>query len=205
MIMRYLFFYLVMAFITFSSCGNDEKKKEQTISFDALAPHNLSEETFTLQASASSGLAVLFTSSNTSIVSINGDIATLHNSGLVNITAYQSGNEEYYEASRITHPLIINKDNDPEKLSQTIVFNLGISLWKSSYGDLVLEATASSGLPITYTVSRPDLVTVKDNILTLNEGIYTENITITASQAGNAEYNAAPNISKNITVEHDTH
>jgi hypothetical protein len=193
--------------ILFAACsGGDNSKSEQSISFDALPPHNRSEVSFELNASASSGLPVSFSSSDLSAASINGKTITLLKAGNVNITASQAGNDEYYEAPNVSRVLIIQEGNDPNKKDQTITFNLNITELKSSDGDLTLDASASSGLLVTFTVNNPDIALITGNTLHLQDGTYSgENITITALQSGNNEYNAAPNVAKSLQVEHDTH
>jgi hypothetical protein len=201
-----LFVLSVMSILFVACSGDDNSKSEQLISFNALSPHNRSEVSFELNASASSGLPVSFSSSDLSTASINGKTVTLLKAGNVTITASQAGNDEYYEAPNVSRTLSIQEGNDSSKKSQTITFNLNITELKSSYGDLTLDANASSGLPVTFTVSNPDIALITGNILRLQDGTYSdENITITASQSGNNEYNAAPNVAKSLQVEHDTH
>jgi hypothetical protein len=202
--MRYLKF-LFIVLVLFTSCGEKNNgKQEQTISFGNLLPHNLSEGAFELTATASSGLPVSFASSNSSIASINGNTVTLRAKGTVEITASQPGNDEYFEAPNIVRSLIINEDNNPDKSDQTITFTLSVSEWTYGSGDLILEATASSGLPVVFSSDYP-YVSITGNVLRLTyEGVhYDANATITASQPGNDEYNAAPNVSRTLHVQHN--
>ncbi|MDR0700384.1 MAG: hypothetical protein LBG28_14390 [Tannerella sp.] len=202
--MKQLFSTFFIA-ILFAACGGgDNTRSEQTITFDPLLPHNLSEGSFELTATASSGLPVVFASSDLSVASISGETVTLHKKGMITITATQSGNDRYFEAPAIKRNLIINEDNDPNKKNQTITFELSVTSLNYNVGVLTLEATASSGLPVTfYTDHR--FVRITGNTLELvYEGIhYDDYATITASQAGNSEYNAAPNVSKILHVVHD--
>lgn len=80
------------------------------------------------------------------------------------------------------------------KASQTITFAaLGTKIYGST--PIVLAATASSGLPVTYTkVSGP--ATLSGNKLTLT-GAGT--VVVRASQAGNTSYSAAPSVDRSIT------
>jgi gliding motility-associated-like protein len=60
-----------------------------------------------------------------------------------------------------------------------------------------LEATATSGLPVSFSASDQDIVSFNDNIMTIQrEGT----VTITASNSGNINYNAAPDVSRVITT-----
>ncbi|MFM8420239.1 MAG: YDG domain-containing protein, partial [Verrucomicrobiota bacterium] len=82
------------------------------------------------------------------------------------------------------------------KGNQAITFNLSPSTF--AYGDAIpLSATASSGLPVTYTVTPSSVAEVVNSQLVMR-GPGTA--TVTASQAGNAAWNAAANVSRSITV-----
>ena len=82
----------------------------QTITFSALPTQTLSAGVYTLSASASSGLGVSFTSSNSSIASVSGNVATLVAGGTVQITANQGGNSIYDTAPSVTQNLTIIDD-----------------------------------------------------------------------------------------------
>ena len=80
----------------------------QTISFGTLAPVIYGNANFSLSATASSGLAVSYSSSNTSVATVSGSIVTIIGIGTTNITASQSGNTSFYPASNVTQALIVN-------------------------------------------------------------------------------------------------
>ncbi|MCD9853452.1 YDG domain-containing protein [Epilithonimonas sp. JDS] len=83
------------------------------------------------------------------------------------------------------------------KGSQTIT-GLPIAITKI-YGDAdyALTATASSGLTVTYTSSNTDVATVTGSTVKI---IGAGNATITAQQIGNANYNAASDVTQALTV-----
>ena len=202
--MKHLRFLALLSLLAMASCGKDSTKANQTITFDPLQPRNLSEQSFELQATASSGLAISFASSNTAIATVNGSRVTLLQSGIVNITASQAGNSEYFEAPAIQRMLVINNDGDPNKENQTVTFNLSLAEWKASQGELTLEATASSGLPVTFYSTHPNVQISGNKLnLTYTGDHYNNEATIIASQEGNDQYNAAPNVSRTLRVEHD--
>ena len=192
------------------ACGSSDVKLNQTVSFDYLAPHNLSEGSFILKAIATSGLPVSFLSSDTTIATIKGSIVTLIKSGTVDITAMQSGNAKYYAAGTVTRSLTVNEDNNAVKKDQTITFALNDTVWKVSKGYMTLKATASSGLPVTFTSSNIAYAAITGNLLEVSSGAIVGNndgvlVVITASQAGNYLYNAAPTVSQTLRVIHDVH
>ena len=84
----------------------------------------------------------------------------------------------------------------PVMANQTITFN---PLPTKTYSDapFSLTATASSGLPVTYTSSDANVATVSGNIVTI---LKAGSVTITASQGGNANYLAAADVQQTLTV-----
>ena len=83
------------------------------------------------------------------------------------------------------------------KNSQTITFS---ALASKTYGDIPfnLSGSASSGLTVSYTSSDPSVATVSGNTVTI---VGVGSTTITASQGGDASYNAAPNVVQTLTVD----
>jgi len=86
------------------------------------------------------------------------------------------------------------------KTSQTITFN---SLTSKTYGDIAytLNATSSSGLTISYSSDNTAVANVSGTTLTI-VGAGTANIT--ASQTGNAVYEAATNITQQLIINKKT-
>lgn len=166
-------------------------KGNQTITFAQPAAKTFGDAAFSLVATSSSGLAVTFVSSNTSVATITGSTVTILASGTTDITASQAGNANYNAASNVIQTLTVNKAN------QTITFN---ALTPKLVGDAAfdLTATASSGLSVTYASSNSAVATVSGNTLTVVGSGTTD---ITASQAGNANYNAAASVVQPFTVK----
>ncbi|MDR0506902.1 MAG: T9SS type A sorting domain-containing protein [Dysgonamonadaceae bacterium] len=82
------------------------------------------------------------------------------------------------------------------KLDQTIVWTQTLA---ANYGDapVTLTATASSELPVVFESGNTDVATVSDNILTVHNA---GTSVITATQAGNDNYNAASAVTLTLTV-----
>jgi hypothetical protein len=77
------------------------KKANQSISFHLVSMSGMGSGTFT--AGSSSGLSLEYTSSNPNILSIASDGSwTINNSGIVTVTAYQTGNSEYNAAKPVS-------------------------------------------------------------------------------------------------------
>ena len=79
---------------------------------------------------------------------------------------------------------------------QTIAFS---ALTAKTVGDapFALAATASSGLPVTFSSLTPAVATVSGNMVTI---IAAGTATIAANQAGNAQYAAAPQVTQSFTI-----
>ena len=166
----------------------------QSITFAALPSKLTSDADFAPGATASSGLAVTYTSSNTAVATIvNGQIHII-GGGTCTITASQNGNTSFASATSVGQTLTVNK------LSQTITFG-ALSSKVTSDADFSPGATASSGLTVTYASSNTAVATIVSNQIHI---IGSGTTTITASQVGNSTYNAATDVSQSFTVNNVT-
>ncbi|WP_396180957.1 glycine-rich domain-containing protein, partial [Flavobacterium sp.] len=75
--------------------------QDQTINFNALPSKKVGEANFSPGATASSGLAVTYTSSNTNVATIVGNNIQIVGSGSCTITASQAGDNYYHPASSV--------------------------------------------------------------------------------------------------------
>lgn len=82
-------------------------KARQVITFSLEGLEMLPNITFELPGTSDSGLPLVYTSSDESILSIEGNTATSHNSGTVSITASQPGNENYEAAIPVIETLTV--------------------------------------------------------------------------------------------------
>jgi cyanophycinase-like exopeptidase len=162
----------------------------QTITFAALPQKIYGNPSFALTATASSSLPVAYASSNESIATISNGNVNIVGAGTVTITASQNGNALYAPASSVERTLTIDKAN------QTITFN-AIGDKKLSLGSFILNAASDSGLPITFESSLTGVASVSGSKVTLHGTGTTD---ITASQAGNSNYNAAISVVQSLTV-----
>ncbi len=189
--------------ITASQAGSDDHlaapdvnqtltvgKANQTITFEALGAKVYGDADYSPGATASSGLAVAYSSSNPSVATIIDGKIHIVGFGTSTITASQAGNVNYNVASNIDQTLTVNKK------AQTIAFG---ALTSKAYGDVDYDpgAAASSGLPITYTSSNTSVAAIVDGQIHI---VGAGTATITASQAGDDNYLAAPNVEQGLTV-----
>ncbi|MFM9837590.1 MAG: choice-of-anchor I family protein [Cyclobacteriaceae bacterium] len=190
------YFYKVRAFndFGFSTESNTESvtitKVDQTITFNALPAKNFGDASFTLSATSTSGLPVSFISSDATIASISGNTVTILKVGTVNITASQVGDASFNAATSVVQPLTINKAN------QTTTFS---ALPAKTFGDaaFALSATSSSSLPVSFSSSDATVASITGNTVTI---LKAGTVNITASQAGDASFNAATNVVQPLTI-----
>ncbi|PTY04248.1 hypothetical protein DB347_20335 [Opitutaceae bacterium EW11] len=164
-------------------------RASQTITFPVdLKNHTVGDPAFEINAVSSSGLAISSYSVISGPASIeSGSKLLITGTGTIKIRAVQNGDSNYLSATQeVTW--------DASRKSQTITFpNPGPLQVGISY---TLNATASSGLPVTLTlVSGP--ATLNGNVLTLtSQGV----AHVVASQAGNTSYNPADDVPIDISA-----
>ncbi|MBX2942966.1 MAG: thrombospondin type 3 repeat-containing protein [Cyclobacteriaceae bacterium] len=93
-----------------ANCDGIFDKVDQTISFDQTVNHTLGDNSFALNATSSSGLDVVFSTSSDK-VQINSSLVTIVSAGRVSIAANQPGNDSYNPADEVAQSFCIN----PEK------------------------------------------------------------------------------------------
>lgn len=137
------------------------------------------DTTIPVVATTPNGERIILSSSNSDIIEVIADTALLAKAvGTVEITAYQAGNAEYEEAT------------DTKEFTVTLLQKQTITWEQNLYGllttsqPLVLTATATSGMPITYESANTNVVRIEDGTLVVvGEG----ETTITATQEGGVD------------------
>lgn len=168
----------------------DPSKQDQTITFQTVNDKVFDDAPFDLAATASSNLSVSF-SVVSGPIEIDGNQVTITGAGSATIAANQDGNEEYNSAPEVTQSFTI------AKATQLITIDL-IADKLVSDEPFEVMASVNSGLPLVYEVS--GVATISENTITLQGLIGT--VTVTASQAGNDNYNqASASISFEVTQE----
>ena len=161
-------------------------KSNQTITFAALGNKTFGEADFTVGATASSGLAVSFAASGSCTVA--GATVHITAAGSCTIAASQAGDASYDAATSVSQSLAI------AKAGQTIAFG-ALTDRTLLNPDFTLAATASSGLAVSYSASGN--CTVAGATVRIGGA---GSCTITASQAGDANYNAATPVAHTFKV-----
>jgi sugar lactone lactonase YvrE len=162
----------------------------QTITFTPPAsPVTYGVSPIALSATATSGLPVTF-----SLVSgpatLNGSTLTITGAGAVVVAANQTGNTNYTAASQVMASIVVNQ------APQTITFTPPASPVKYGVSPIALSATATSGLPVTFSlVSGP--ATLSGSTLTITGS---GTVVVAANQVGNTNYTAAPQVTQSVLV-----
>jgi len=154
-------------------------KNTQSISFDDIPEKLVNDEPFDLTANASSGLAVSYSSSDPEVATVSDNTVTIVGAGETTITAIQEGNEEYLAAPIVQKALKVNK------LDQTISIT-DIPDKVTTDPDFEVEAESSSGMDLNYEISGPASI----NGTTISLDGKTGEVSVTAIQSGNEEYNS---------------
>ena len=165
-------------------------RSNQTITFGTLPSKTSLDSSFELNATASSGLAVSYVSSNPAVATVEGSSVSIVAQGVTTIRASQDGNESFNPAPFVEQDLMVSK------VDQAITFN-SIPSQLLSAGTYTLNATASSGLGINFVSEDPAVASISGNVASLIKGGTTK---ITAKQTGNSIYNAAPEASQILIV-----
>jgi hypothetical protein len=173
--------------------GPSVEARPQTISFGA-APQLALGGSATVTATASSGLAISYSSTTPNVCSVDvgTGIVTDLIGGTCTIAANQSGNTTFAPAAQVTQSITVNFDPN-----QTISFGAVPTL---SFGGIArVTATASSGLAVRYSSTTPTACTV-DSTTGLVTDLTVGTCSIAADQPGDTYFNPAPQVTQAITV-----
>lgn len=100
-------------------------KRTQSITFPDIPTKTMSNADFQLQASASSGLAVSYVSSNPSVATVSGSTVHIVGIGTADITASQPGNTIYTAATAVTKKLTVSMlTGSVKQMADTIEFRI---------------------------------------------------------------------------------
>ncbi len=142
----------------------------QTIAFGSLPDRTLGAPAFTIAASASSGLPVAFTPDTPTVCDVVGHTVTLKTSGICSLLASQDGDNLYLPAPDVWQSFAVF---DPAKQAQTVTFG---ALSNQLLGEpaVPISATASSGLPVSFSTGTFNICQVSANtvIMTARRYVY---------------------------------
>jgi hypothetical protein len=159
----------------------------QTITF-GVAPSVVVAGSGTVTAASSSGLAVTFSSTSLTCSVTPGGVVTGTSAGACVIDALQAGDFNYLPASSAL-------SLDIGKGSQSITLRAAPAVTVGSTGQL--SATSTAALPVTYSTTSATCSVSAAGELT---GVHAGPCDILASQPGNDDYLAAPDVLQTITI-----
>ncbi|MBH1964723.1 MAG: hypothetical protein I8H77_10335, partial [Comamonadaceae bacterium] len=151
--------------------------------------------TFALAATGgASGNPVVFASSTPTVCMVSGSTATINAAGSCSLTANQAGNANFSSAPPASLTVAIGKQNQAitnfAAAPASPVFAPGGTF-------SVIATGGASGIPVVYASSTPAVCTVAGSTATT---VAAGDCVLTANQAGNANYNAAPAASLTVAI-----
>lgn len=173
-----------------------ESAQSQTITFNTLANQPLGTAPFTVNATASSGLTVIFNSQTPLICAVsgtNGTTVTLGATGTCTIQATQAGNAQYAAATPVNQGFQVTS---AALLSQTVSFG-ALANQQIGSAAFVLSATSSSSLAVSFASTTSTVCTVSVATVTM---VAIGTCTIQATQPGNSIYAAALPVTQSFQV-----
>ncbi len=163
------------------------QKADQAIAFGPIEDATFGDVDYDIGGALStSGLAVTLTASGK--CTISGSIVQLTGAGSCTVTASQPGDANYNVAPPVSQTFAI------AKADQEITFE-PVEDKAQGDPDFTVKATADSGLPVSFAANGSCTVRGARVHLT-GRGT----CTLTASQPGNADYKAAPDVSERFAI-----
>ncbi|GGG99717.1 hypothetical protein GCM10007415_39460 [Parapedobacter pyrenivorans] len=163
----------------------------RTLDFPVMGEKVYGDDEFNAGATSSSGEAVVYTSDNASVAEVtDSGLIRVTGAGTATITAAVAADANYADRPTISRVLTV------QKAGQVIRFNAPAEVNRDA-GSLQLDVSANSGLPVTLSLDDEQVATLSGatfNILRLGT------VTITATQAGDANYEAAEPVTVTVRV-----
>ena len=200
-------------------------KAAQTITFASVPSKFVGSGPFTVAPSSTSNLTVALSSSNTAVATVSGFSISPIGAGTTTISATQAGDTNYLAAATVTQvltattapiaqtiafaalsPRRVASLKDVYSAASLIATSTSLSFTDAtsvaqanarSNGSFALVATASSGLPVTFTSTVTAVASIVGNICTpVTPGV----TSIVAAQAGSTAYSAASTVTQSLVI-----
>jgi hypothetical protein len=166
---------------------------EQTITFPPPGPVPLAAGTVTVAPTANSGLPVTVTSTATAVCTVAGTVVTLHATGACVLLARRPATANWTAAPDVEVRFTVGRG------TQSIAFTPPPPT-AAGAAAVTLAATATSGLPVTFTTAAPAVCTVAGAVVTL---VRAGTCTVHADQPGDAAWDPAARVDGTFTVTGD--
>ena len=155
---------------------------------------------FNVTATATSGLAVSFSTSTPSVCTssgTNGATIRLVAAGSCTVLADQAGNTRYQPAPQVQQSFLVTPPPPPGP--QTITFG-PLSDRMMGSPPFTVSGTASSGLTVTFTTTTPAACTSSGTNGATITLVAIGTCTVQADQAGNGQFQPAPSVQQSFMV-----
>jgi hypothetical protein len=178
----------------------------QTIAFTAPAAGTVGTSATLSATGGASGNPVVFTVDPTTTAGVcnvagtNGSTLNYTAVGTCIVDANQAGNTTFTPAGQVQRSVAVTAVT---KTNQTITFAT-LANRTGAQSPVTVTATASSGLPVTFTTTTPAVCTVGGTNGATIALVKTGTCSVVANQAGNTFYNAAPAVTRSFTVTKST-
>jgi len=169
----------------------------QSISFAALPDRPAGSPPFAVSATAGSSLPMIFSSITPGVCSVSGNIVTLIAAGACTIAANQTGDDTgtYADALQVTRTFRVTSTQSTQTISG---FTPTSPIPYAANGGFTLFATGGgSGNPVVFASITPETCTVTGSVAHI---IASGTCTLTANQAGNAGFSAAPQVTATVII-----
>ena len=160
------------------------------LTFPAIAEKTYGDADFDAGATASSGEAVSYTSSNPAVAEIVDGQIRIVGAGTATITATVPDNTNYGNRPETSRTLTV------QKATQSIAFAEVGEVGRDA-GSIPLDATASTGLPVSLSLDDEQVATVNGTMLTI---LRLGTVRITATQTGDGNHHAAEPVTITVSV-----
>jgi hypothetical protein len=192
-------------------------KAGQTITFAPLQGRSYGNAPFTLNATASSNLAISYISSNPAVATISGGTVTITGVGTTTITASQSGDGNYNAAAAVPQTLTVGKgtatvtlgslnttyNGTPRAATATTVPS-GLAL-TITYNDSATAPTEAGSYTVAATINSPNYQGSASATLTIAKGAQTIAFaTLPATTVGNAPFNLSATATSGLAVSYSS-
>jgi hypothetical protein len=200
-------------------------KAAQTITFASIPSKFVGSGAFVVAPTSTANLAVALSSSNTAVATVSGFSISPIGAGTTTISATQAGDVNYLAAATVTQvltattapiaqtiafaalsPRRVASLKDVYSAASLIASSTSLSFADAtsvaqanarSNGSFALVATASSGLPVTFTSTVTAVASIVGNICTpVTPGV----TNIVAAQAGSTAYSAASTVTQSLVI-----
>jgi Lectin C-type domain. len=156
-------------------------KYDQTISFGALSSKVYGDADFNPSATATSGLAVTYSTSDSNVATVVGGLIHIVGAGTCTVYADQAGNANYFAAGQVSQSLTVNK------ATLTVTADLKTKIYGDANPALTFQYSGWKNTDGESVLDTKPVASTTVNLLT-NVGTYTNVITVSGGVDDNYSF-----------------